>query len=78
MFDELKTRLDDVRAALHLALSEDGNVSLGAEFITIAAPLFFKLALCAEVRQRARFALDYLETSLGIQAGARSVQALTV
>jgi predicted ATPase/DNA-binding winged helix-turn-helix (wHTH) protein len=77
MFDELKTRLDDVRAALHLALSEDGDASLGAEFITIAAPFFFKLALCAEVRQRARFALDYLETSLGIQTGARSV-ALTV
>ncbi|WP_120293992.1 hypothetical protein [Paraburkholderia sp. BL23I1N1] len=38
--------------------------------MTTAAPFFFRLGLCTEVRPRAPLALDYSVTSIGAQIGS--------
>jgi predicted ATPase/DNA-binding winged helix-turn-helix (wHTH) protein len=64
--DEFRTQLDDVRFALHLALSEGGDLLLGADLITMAAPPFSRLDLCAEVRQRAWLCQNITDAIAGV------------
>ncbi|MGA7817796.1 ATP-binding protein [Caballeronia sp.] len=59
--DSFRLQLDDVRSALDWAFSARGDRYLGTELIAMTAPLFFKLGLFAEVRLRARLALDALD-----------------
>jgi predicted ATPase/DNA-binding winged helix-turn-helix (wHTH) protein len=59
--DSFQLQLDDVRSALDWAFSARGDRYLGTELIAMTAPLFFKLGLFAEVRLRARLALDALD-----------------
>lgn len=50
-------RIDDVRAALHWAFSEGGDLPLGVAITAGAATLFFQLSFVEELRQRAEHAL---------------------
>lgn len=57
-FHTFGRRIDDLRAALLWAFSADGDVAMGVELTTKAAPLLFQLSLADELRQHAERALQ--------------------
>ena len=54
--------IDNLRAALDWALSQNGDASIGAALTAAAVPLWMRLSLLMECHSRARQALDALET----------------
>jgi len=60
-------RIDDVRAAMAWAFSDDGDIGLGVSITVRAAPLFFQLSLSEEQRQHAERALQAVTLAGGIE-----------
>lgn len=65
MLNQFRTRLDDVRAALHLAFSEGSDLFVGADLITMTAPFFSSLGLRTEVKQHTWAYQNVTETMEG-------------